>query len=380
MAKKLIILILLLFLYAKTTHAKTPEELQAEADGYTTQIAKLEKEKDTLSNQIKILDSQINLAALKINQTENNITSLETDIQKLAVDIGKLDINLNQLTSVFIEQINQNYKMQKQGPPIASILFFDFNNYLSQLRYVTAFQKNSQETIIKLETTRTDFDTQKTQKEIKQTELEDLKNKLSSQKITLDTQKANKKSLLEITNNSESNYQKLLANVRAELAAIEGILAGKGEEIKVGGINAGDRIATVISGSSCNSSGTHLHFMVQKNGTVQNPFNYLKSTDYNNDSGGDPFNPTGSWNWPLNPKIDFNQGYGSTWSIKNTWVKRIYSFHNGIDIGSEDLSVHATHKGTLYRGSMKSGCILKYVRVEDTDTKTETYYLHINYF
>lgn len=380
MLKKFVLLLIIIFFCTKTGYAKTPEELQAEADKYNAEIAKLEKEKDTLSNQIKIIDSQINLAALKISQTENQITNLETEIQKLAVDIGKLDINLNQLTSVFIEQINQNYKMQKQGPPIASILFFDFNSYLSQLRYITAFQKNSQETILKLETTRTEFDIQKTQKEQKQTELEELKKKLSAQKLTLDGQKINKKNLLEVTKNSEDNYQKLLAGVRAELAAIEGILAGRGEEIKVGGVNAGDRIATVISGSSCNSSGTHLHFMVQKDGNVQNPFNFLKSADHFDDSGGDPFNPSGSWNWPLTPKIEFNQGYGNTWSVRNTWVKRIYSFHNGIDIGSEDLSVHATHKGTLYRGSMKSGCILKYVRVEDPDTKTETYYLHVNYF
>ncbi|HRS22635.1 MAG TPA: hypothetical protein P5562_00570, partial [Candidatus Woesebacteria bacterium] len=153
-----------------------------------------------------------------------------------------------------------------------------------------------------METTRTNYDLQKTQKEQKQIELEDLQKKLVQQKKTLDQQKDVKKNLLAITQNSEANYQRLLAQARAELAAIEGILAGRGEETKVGSVNAGDRIATVISGSSCNSSGTHLHFMVQKDGIVQNPFNFLKPVDYNNDSGGDPFNPTGSWNWPLSPK------------------------------------------------------------------------------
>jgi murein DD-endopeptidase MepM/ murein hydrolase activator NlpD len=120
--------------------------------------------------------------------------------------------------------------------------------------------------------------------------------------------------------------------------------------------------------------------MVQNNSGVQNPFSYLKSVDYDNDSGGDSFNPTGSWDWPIRPRIDFNQGYGKTWAIANTWVKRIYSFHNGIDISSQDTSVYATHKGTLFRGAFKGGCTLKYVRVENKADNIETYYLHVNYF
>lgn len=381
MFKKLVLLLAIILFCTKTCLAtEDPMVLQQKADEIKAELDKLGKKENTLINQIKINDSQINLALLEITRKENEITVLQKEIQKLAVDIGKLDINLNQLTSVFIEQINQNYKMQKQGPPITSILLNNFNNYLSQLRYVTAFQKNSQETILKLETTRTDFDAQKTTKEQKQIELEIKTKELSLKKNDLENQKSSNKKLLQDTKNSEANYQKLLAGIRAELAAIEGILAGKGEEIRVGGVNPGDRIATVISGSSCNSSGTHLHFMVQKDGSVQNPFNYLKSIDHHNDSGGDPFNPSGSWDWPLSPKIELTQGYGKTWAIANTWVKRIYSFHNGIDITSNDLSVRTPHKGVLYRGSFKSGCILKYVRVEDPDTKMETYYLHVNYF
>jgi len=383
MLRKLAVLVLLIVLFLPiSARAQSETDLQKQINEYQIQINKLTAEKNTLSNQIKIIDSQISLAQLKINQTENEINQLEADIQRLTGAIGDLDISLNQLTTVFIQEINQNYRLLKQGPPLGYLLFNNLNGFLQQKKYVTTLQKNSQETILKMETTRTNYDLQKTQKEQKQIELEDLQKKLVQQKKTLDQQKDVKKNLLAITQNSEANYQRLLAQARAELAAIEGILAGRGEETKVGSVNAGDRIATVISGSSCNSSGTHLHFMVQKDGIVQNPFNFLKPVDYNNDSGGDPFNPTGSWNWPLSPKIKFNQGYGRTWAVvENTWVKRIYSFHNGIDIGSDNLAVFATHNGTLYRGSFKEkNCILKYVRVEDEGSKTETYYLHINYF
>ncbi len=130
--------------------------------------------------------------------------------------------------------------------------------------------------------------------------------------------------------------------------------------------------------------------MVVENGEIKNPFNYLKSgVDYENCSaadcgsaGADPFNPSGSWIWPINPKIKFYQGYGNTWAVNHTWVRSIYTFHNGIDINSDSAEVKAVQSGTLYQGSYlgSNGCRLRYVRVEHENANIETIYAHINYF
>ena len=102
-------------------------------------------------------------------------------------------------------------------------------------------------------------------------------------------------------------YQQLLATARAEFEAIQAIIAGKGEEEEVGSVSQGQRIASLIQGPSCNSSGEHLHFMASKGNNTVNPFSYLKGgVDHENCSGsscgssaGDPFNPSGSWDWPI---------------------------------------------------------------------------------
>jgi len=166
-------------------------------------------------------------------------------------------------------------------------------------------------------------------------------------------------------------------------------MAGKGTEEEVGKVNQGQRIASVIQGTSCNSSGAHLHFTIAQNGSTQNRFDYLNAgIDYENCSGpgscspADPFNPHGSWDWPISSKIKFTQGYGSTWAIANTWVGRIYSFHNGIDISSLSSSeIRTVRSGTLYRGSYTgyNGCRLRYVRVDHDDSDLDTFYLHVNY-
>ncbi len=154
-------------------------------------------------------------------------------------------------------------------------------------------------------------------------------------------------------------------------------------------VSEGEKIASIIQGASCNSSGAHLHFIVTSGGNTQNPFNYLKSgIEYRNCSGagdcsdGDPFNPSGSWSWPINPPVRFVQGYGSTWAVQHTWVGQIYNFHNGIDIYSDSSSdVKAVKSGSLYRGSYggSRGCRLRYVKVSHDEGGFETFYLHINY-
>ena len=194
---------------------------------------------------------------------------------------------------------------------------------------------------------------------------------------------------MEQTRNDEKKYQQLLSAARAEFEAIQAIIAGKGQEEEVGKVSQGQRIASIIQGPSCNSSGGHLHFIVSQSGNTQNPFSQLKNIDFENCSGsscgssdGDPFNPSGSWDWPINPKVKFTQGYGSTWAVRNTWVGRVYSFHNGIDIDSgSSPEIRAVRAGTLYQGSYSgsSGCRLRYVRIDHDDSDLETFYLHINY-
>ncbi len=345
--------------------------------------------KDTLANQIKILNSQYELTLLKISQTENSIKSLEKEIANLTVEISKLNINLNQLSSVYVLQIVQNYKLEKKIPPFAYLISSKLNNFLAQYKYVSNAQKASQNSLIKLETVRSNYDAQKTAKAKKQSEMETLQKTLASQRVNLNNQRSAKDNLLNITKNDEKKYQKLLDDARSELAAINAILSGNNiiNETKVGSVSEGQRIASVISGSSCSSSGTHLHFMVTKNDEPQNPFNYLKPIDYVNcstnscGSSGDPFNPSGNWNWPLSPQIKFNQGYGNSWAVKNTWVRNIYSFHNGIDIAGSSSSVTSPISGTLWRGSyhIKSGnCYLRYVKVVG-ENGISTLNLHINY-
>lgn len=204
------------------------EECDSLISQLSSKVTELSKTKDTLSNQIKLLDSQAQLTAIKIVQTENSIRILEKDIAGLTVKIKDLDVQLNQLSAVFIYQINQNYKLQKKVPFSSIFNLQNFNSFLEQYKYISVVQKNSQNTLLNMETVRTTYNIQKDEKEKKQKELEALQKQLDQQKISLANQKESKSKLLEVTKNDENKYQQLLNQALAQLGAFRNFSSSAG--------------------------------------------------------------------------------------------------------------------------------------------------------
>lgn len=353
------------------------QQLQQEIEEYQRQIDRLRSEANTLSNQIAQYDTQIKLKELKIIETEEKIL-------RLSGRIDQIQLSLDSLTNAFSNRASETYKMARLGDPMLMILTApDISGIVSSFHYIKKVQEADRDLLIKLEEVQVDYTEEKEDHEELQVELEE-------QKKSLNSQKAVKNNLLALTKSDEQKYQDLLAAAKAEYEAIQAIIAGKGVEVEVGNVSEGERIASIIQGASCNSSAAHLHFMVVQNDTALNPFEHLRGgVDFENCSGsscgsgdGDAFNPSGSWNWPIDQKIRFTQGYGHTWAISNTWVGKIYNYHNGIDVVSDTSNdVKAVRSGRLYRGSYVgyNGCSLKYVRVDHHEDDKDTFYLHINY-
>lgn len=351
-------------------------DLAKQIQQYREEIQKLQSQANTLSNQIAQYDAQIRLTTLKIAETEEKITLLG----------GRIDLietSLDSLNEAFIHRVERTYKMTRLGEPLTMLLTSkNLNGAVSSFHYLKKIQEADGDLLKRLDEAKTNYNSEKTNQEELQIELE-------SQKKNLGNQKSAKNNLLTVTKSDEKKYQQLLSSAQSEYDAIQAIIAGRGQETQVRHVNDGEKIASIIQGPSCNSSGGHLHFIVRQGSSTQNPFNYLRpGVSFQNCSGsncgsgdGDPFNPSGSWNWPIADPIDYSQGYGATWAVRNTWVGRIYQFHNGIDINSPSSEVKAVQTGMLYNGSYagSSGCRLKYVRVDHDGSDVETYYLHINY-
>jgi len=344
------------------------QNLETEIEEIETKLNDLSKQKTTLASQISYMDGQIKVTSLKINQTEEQIKALTEKI-------GRLEVSLDYLANLLNRRIVETYK--KADVEVLALFFSSgrFSDFINRYKYLKVIQANDRKLIYAMETTRTNYDDQRKEEE-------ELKEKLEKQQALLARQKKDKEYLLEVTRSDEKRYQEILATKRAEQQALLSILAGEGDVAEIGPVSAGETIATYISGASACSSGTHLHFEVQKDGHHQPPANYLRNISLNFEENVVPFTPGGSWDWPIIEPVRVTQEYGETFWTRQGWLW--YNFHTGIDIvsGSSDSpgprTVKAVQNGTLYRGSVPcGGRTLKYARVDQADG-IQTFYVHVN--
>lgn len=339
---------------------------------------------NTLGNTISILNGQLRVQELRIDQTVAEISSLDRQVLDLSNRIAGLDLSLDHLTTILVQRVNKHYKTGRTNPPFLLLVSETFNRFFTNYKYLRITKAQTAEAMQRAETQKIDYDQQRILKEEKQAEVEKKRLALQQQQTTLSSQKNEQQFLLQETKNNEARFQKELEKTLAELEAIQSIIAGEGQESKVSDVKEGDRIASIIVGSSVCSTGSHLHFEIVKDGSNRDPAGYLKAIEatWNNSPDGS-FGFSGDWNWPLNNPARINQGYGMTYYAR---VKRSYGGapHTGIDMFSKDggnTEVKAVKDGSLYRGSIKcGGGQLRYVKVEHKDDPSmNSYYLHVNY-
>lgn len=328
----------------------------------------------TLSSQIAIMDSQINLTQAKIEANKKEILDLTLDIDTATKKITTLQDRLQKITNAWIKRVVASYEAGGVQPMEILLSSSDVSSLLVKLNYLQIVKKNDEKSIIDVQQTKTDYSNQKDIFEEKKKQVEALKVQLEAYTNQLNQEKQGKQALLTQTKGSEAKYQDLLDQAHAELA----IAFGGGTETFMRDVSEGESIGTIIVGQSGCSTGTHLHFEVHKNESIDDPNNYLSSTSFaylygESDTGS--INPHGSWTWPINGPILITQGYGMTpYAQSGAYGGKP---HYGIDMFSDSLAVKATKNGQLYRGSYQCwNGTLYYAKVKQADG-IDSLYLHI---
>ena len=341
----------------------------------SNKVSELGNQKKTLSSQIAQFDTQIKLTELKITDAQATIDQLEKEINVLGLRIDYITDSLDRLETLLKQRIIATYEQSFVSNIELLLTSRDFSDLILRIQYIKQVQENDRRILANLQKTKADYANQKDEREEKQAAIEENKKKLLGLKTSLDQQKLEKQVLLTITKNDESRYQRLLAQAQAELA----VAFGGGTEVFLRDVKEGEKIGNVISGPSACSTGTHLHFEVHKNGSIEDPNNYLSSKSFQyapNESEAGSINPHGSWPWPIDDPILISQGYGMTPYARSGAYNG--NPHFGIDMynSSGAFPVKAVKDGKLYGGSVAcGGRTLYYGKIDQGDSLT-TFYLH----
>ncbi|MBL7045260.1 MAG: peptidoglycan DD-metalloendopeptidase family protein [Parcubacteria group bacterium] len=186
------------------------QELEKEIAEYQEDLEEVGEEKQTLTNEVKTLDISRQKIGTDIKLTQNKIDSTNYQIQELSLGIDDKEKNIDKNTEVIAETIRTMNEIESDSLIEIVLSNNDISGFLNQIETLQQFQSKMRDDVKRLTGLKAELVDTKTQTERKKKELADFKGDLADQKYVLDINRKDKNTLLSITKNKESNYQKLL--------------------------------------------------------------------------------------------------------------------------------------------------------------------------
>ena len=204
------------------------KDLQQKIQEYQTKLNTVRQQKTSLASEIQFEDTQIYLTGLKIIDTQQKILSTQKEIELLTSRIQGLDSALDYLSKLLLKRAVVSYKRQNVTMVDLLLNSHDANELVNSFKYFKTAQNNNEKLLLQVQETKLNFQDQKTIRENKETQLNELNKLLAQQQVSLDAQKVQKQKLLVETNNDENTYQKLLSQAQAQLSAFGRFVASQG--------------------------------------------------------------------------------------------------------------------------------------------------------
>jgi len=203
-------------------------EIENKIKEYEQKLVDIRQQKKTLSSQIQEMDTQIYLTGLTIQRSEQKIIDTQNEIEKLGSKIENLDSSLNNLSKMLLQRIVDSYKTQQVSLFELLLDTQTIADLTNKIKYQKTTQNNNQRLLVQVQEAKVNYEEQKSLREQKKIELDQLVVSLNAQKETLKTQQVQKEKLLADTKNDETTYQSLLAQAQAQLKGFSSFVQTSG--------------------------------------------------------------------------------------------------------------------------------------------------------
>lgn len=195
---------------------KELEALQKRIETYQTVIIEKQAQVNSLRRQLEVLDDKIAQAELKLQANEVKLSGVTLQIQVVTAEIASRESDIDKKKLQAGELIRQLHQADQRSLLEIVILNSSLASFFEQLNYLEELEKSLQSDINELKAIKADLENRQRQLASYRLELVKVKQELEVAKANLATEQQSKQNLLQLTRQSESRYQTLLAQAEAE--------------------------------------------------------------------------------------------------------------------------------------------------------------------
>lgn len=191
-------------------------------------VADLKSQGNSLTSQISAMDTQIALTEYRIDATKRQMMDITLDIDSASKRMQNLEGSLDNVTKVLLNRIVTNYQVGGEANLQAFLTANNISELVTRANYLRLVQTHDRKLLYDTQQARNDYANQKSILENKKKKVGELNTQLQEYTKQLDQDKDTKKQLLVTTKNDEAHYQKMLADAKAQVAAMKSFTRSQG--------------------------------------------------------------------------------------------------------------------------------------------------------
>jgi murein DD-endopeptidase MepM/ murein hydrolase activator NlpD len=195
---------------------KQLENIQKNQEEYSRLIKAKEQERDTLSNQLDILETRFKKSELEIEETILEISKNNLEVKKIEIDIENKSKQIERDKESISSLLRILYKQNQTTPLEIILLNNSLTDFVNQITYLENTNKEISESLSVLKINKEEMDAQREILKEKEEKLADLKKELENKRNILEGEIGHKEFILVETQKSEEEYKKLLAAAKRE--------------------------------------------------------------------------------------------------------------------------------------------------------------------
>ncbi|MEK7477968.1 MAG: lytic murein transglycosylase [Patescibacteria group bacterium] len=195
-------------------------EVEKEIDQQTVLLSQKQKETASLRRDLAVLDYQITTAKLQIKAKQLEVSRLGSDINQKVNTIGGLNDKIAEGKVSLAEFLKKTRELDDTSVIEVALNDNGFSRLFVDLNSFNFVQEALHSSVNQIRLTKNQTETEKSQLEDKRDATANAKKVIEKETAKIQSLENQKKDLLAVSKNQESNYKKILASKKQKKAAI----------------------------------------------------------------------------------------------------------------------------------------------------------------